>query len=120
MAGRRLFGTNGIRGVVNRELTPEFVMKVGRAVGIFFEGGRILVGYDGRTSGPMFTQAAVAHLTLTGCTVYDAGLVPTPVIQYAVKRHRKEMTIDTIDRVKIWFPDKSSILIMSSGTEPIW
>jgi len=87
---RRLFGTNGIRGVVNRDLTPEFVMKVGRAVGTFFEGGRILVGYDGRTSSPMFTRAAVAGLISTGCTVYDVGLAPTPAIQHAVKHHRAD------------------------------
>jgi len=87
---RRLFGTNGIRGVVNRDLTPEFVTKVGMAVGTFFKGGRILVGCDGRTSGPMFTRAVVAGLTSTGCTVYDVGLAPTPAIQYAVKHHRAD------------------------------
>ena len=87
---RRLFGTNGIRGVVNRDLTPEFVTKVGMAVGTFFKGGRILVGFDGRTSGPMFTRAVVAGLTSTGCAVYDVGLAPTPAIQYAVKHHQAD------------------------------
>jgi len=87
---RRLFGTNGIRGVVNRDLTPQFVMKVGSAVGTFFDGGKILVGYDGRTSGLMFTQAVVAGTTSTGCTVYDVGMAPTPAIQYAVKHHQKD------------------------------
>jgi len=82
---RRLFGTNGIRGVVNVELTPEFVMKIASAVGTFFERGHILVGYDGRTSSPMFAQAVIAGLTSTGCDVYNVGMVPTPAIQYAVK-----------------------------------
>jgi len=87
---RRLFGTNGIRGVVNQDLTSEFVTKVGVAVGTFFKGGRIFVGYDGRTSGPMFTRAVVAGLSSTGCTVYDVGLAPTPAIQYAVKHQRAD------------------------------
>jgi phosphomannomutase/phosphoglucomutase len=81
---RRLFGTNGIRGVVNVELTPEFVMKIASAIGTFFERGHILVGYDGRTSSPMFAQAVIAGLTSTGCAVYNVGMVPTPAIQYAV------------------------------------
>ena len=85
---RRLFGTNGIRGVTNVDLTPEFAMKIGSAVGTFFENGQILVGYDGRTSSPMLAQAVIAGLTSTGCTVYNVGMVPTPAIQYAVKHHK--------------------------------
>lgn len=82
---RRLFGTNGIRGVANVELTPEFAMKIASAVGTFFERGQILVGYDGRTSSPMLAQAVIAGLTSTGCPVYNVGMVPTPAIQYGVK-----------------------------------
>jgi phosphomannomutase/phosphoglucomutase len=69
-------------------MTPEFAMKIGSAVGTFFDRGQILVGYDGRTSSPMFAQAVIAGLTSTGCTVYNVGMVPTPAIQYAVKHHR--------------------------------
>ncbi len=85
---RRLFGTNGIRGVVNRDFTPEFVTKVAGAIGTFFKKGKILVGYDGRTSSQMFFQALVGGLISTGCTVYDGGMAPTPAIQYAVKHYR--------------------------------
>lgn len=85
---RRLFGTNGIRGVVNLDLTPDFAMKIGSAVGTFFKKGHILVGYDGRTSSPMIAQAVIAGLTSTGCAVYNVGMGPTPAIQYAVKHHR--------------------------------
>ena len=87
---RRLFGTNGIRGVANVDLTPEFAMKIGGAVGTFFEKSQILVGYDGRTSSPMLAQAVIAGLTSTGCTVYNVGMVPTPAIQYAVKHHKMD------------------------------
>ncbi len=87
---RRLFGTNGIRGVANIGLTPEFAMKIGGAVGTFFEKGQILVGYDGRTSSPMFVKAVIAGLTSTGCTVHSVGMGPTPAIQYAVKHHKMD------------------------------
>ena len=85
MQVRRLFGTNGIRGVVNLELTPEFVTKIGSAIGTFFQRKRIVVGYDGRTSSPMFRRAIISGLVSTGCDVYEAGMAPTPTIQYAVK-----------------------------------
>ncbi len=90
ISAKRLFGTNGIRGVVNLDLTPEFIIKVGTAIGTFFEGGRILVGYDSRTSSPMLTQAVIGSLTSTGCTVYDVGMAPTPAIQYAVKHYQMD------------------------------
>jgi len=87
---KRLFGTNGIRGVVNRDLTPEFVIKIGSAIGTFFKGGRLLVGYDGRTSNIMFAHAVMSGLTATGCDVYDVSTAPTPAIQYVVKKHKMD------------------------------
>jgi phosphomannomutase/phosphoglucomutase len=87
---RRLFGTNGIRGVVNRDFTPEFVTKVAGAIGTFFRKGQILVGCDGRTSSQMFFQALVGGLLSTGCTVYNVGVAPTPTVQYAVKHYKMD------------------------------
>lgn len=84
---RRLFGTNGIRGVVNKDLTPEFALKIGEAIGTFFEQGKILLGYDGRVSNIMLANAVTSGLASTGCDVYDAGMAPTPCIQYAVRNH---------------------------------
>ena len=84
----RLFGTNGIRGVVNQDLTPEFVAKIGSAIGTYIKGGQLLVGYDGRTSNIMFAHAIMSGLTATGCNVHDVGTAPTPTIQYAVKKHK--------------------------------
>jgi len=82
---RRLFGTNGIRGVANEELTPDFCARVGLAVGTYFNGGDVLIGRDGRLSGPMVASAVISGLLAAGCTVYDIGLAPTPAIQFAVK-----------------------------------
>ncbi|RLI37493.1 phosphoglucosamine mutase [Candidatus Bathyarchaeota archaeon] len=85
MEGRRLFGTNGIRGVANVELTPDFCARVGLAVGTYFGGGDVLVGRDARLSGQMIANAVVAGLLSAGCKVYDVGLAPTPMLQFAVK-----------------------------------
>jgi len=73
--------------VVNEELTPEFALKIGEAIGTFFEQGKILLGYDGRVSNMMLANAVTSGLVSTGCDVYDAGMAPTPCIQYAVKNH---------------------------------
>jgi phosphomannomutase/phosphoglucomutase len=87
LSSHKLFGTNGIRGLVNKELTPEIVVKVGTAIGTFFKRKNLLVGYDARTSGPMFAKAVIAGLTATGCNVFSAGMCPTPALQFAVKNH---------------------------------
>jgi phosphomannomutase/phosphoglucomutase len=85
----KLFGTNGIRGTVNKELTPEMAIKVGSAIGTFFGNEKnLLIGYDARTSGPMLVKAVTAGLTAAGCNVYNAGMAPTPALQYAVKNHK--------------------------------
>jgi phosphomannomutase/phosphoglucomutase len=87
MSAEKLFGTNGIRGVVNKELTPEMTIKVGSSIGTFFKRKNLLLGHDARTSGPMFAKAVIAGLTATGCDVFFAGMAPTPALQYAVKNH---------------------------------
>jgi len=87
---RRLFGTNGIRGVVNKELTSEMVIKIGGAIGTFFQRGNLIVGHDARTSSPMLTQAVIAGLNATGCNVFFAGMSPTPALQFAVKNHKTD------------------------------
>lgn len=82
---RPLFGTNGIRGIVNKELTPEFASKIGISLGTFFQGHKILLGFDGRTSSPFLRSTLAGALLSTGCDVYETGMVPTPALQYAVR-----------------------------------
>lgn len=82
---RRLFGTNGIRGIANKELTPEIAAKIGGAIGTFFKQGKLIVGHDARTSGPMLTNAVIAGLNAAGCDVFFGGMAPTPALQYATK-----------------------------------
>ncbi len=90
---RRLFGTNGIRGVVNKELTPEMAIKIGSAIGTFFKHAKLLVGYDARTSSPMLAKAVIAGLNASGCDALFAGMAPTPTLQYAVKNHKTDGAI---------------------------
>ena len=90
MSERKLFGTNGIRGLVNIELTPEMAIKVGCAIGTFFGRKNLLLGYDARTSGPMLAKAVISGLTSAGCNVFFAGMAPTPSLQFAVKNHKMD------------------------------
>jgi phosphomannomutase/phosphoglucomutase len=90
LSSRRLFGTNGIRGLANKELTPELAIKVGCAIGTFFKKGTLIVGYDARTSSPMLARAVISGLNATGRHVLFAGMAPTPALQYAVKEHRSD------------------------------
>jgi phosphomannomutase/phosphoglucomutase len=82
---QRLFGTNGVRFVPGITRDLDFVIEFSEAIGTYFGGGEVLVGMDGRNSGPAIANAAVAGLMSSGCNVAEAGLVPTPALQYATK-----------------------------------
>jgi phosphoglucosamine mutase len=84
---RRLFGTDGIRGVANSELTPEFTVGLGRAaVRMLREEGHarphIVVGRDPRASGEMLEAALVSGITSAGGDVTAVGVLPTPAVAY--------------------------------------
>jgi|Deesub1362A_J573_1020465.scaffolds.fasta_scaffold00216_30 phosphomannomutase/phosphoglucomutase len=83
---RQLFGTNGVRGIANTELTPEISMNLGRVIGSMVEG-TIAVGMDARISSSMLKNALIAGVLSTGSNVVDLGLSPTPAIQYYVKNN---------------------------------
>ena len=80
----RLFGTDGVRGVANKELTPDLLLALGRAAGLVLasHGGDVVIGRDTRLSGPMLESALVAGLTSAGATVRVAGIVPTPAVAW--------------------------------------
>src|SRR3989475_2784203 len=82
----RLFGTNGIRGVVGPDMTADLAVKVGRAIGTSFGGGPVALARDTRLSGPMLARAAASGLMSSGCDVVDLGVVPTPCAQYYVAK----------------------------------
>jgi phosphoglucosamine mutase len=77
------FGTDGVRGVANVDLTPELTVALGRAAARALGTGRpFVVGRDTRRSGPMLEAALVAGLTAEGAAVEVAGVVPTPAVAY--------------------------------------
>ena len=81
----RLFGTDGVRGVANRDLTPELAFSLGRAVAVALAGGgkpRVVVGRDTRASGEMLQAALSAGICSAGGDVLRVGVVPTPAVAY--------------------------------------
>jgi phosphomannomutase / phosphoglucomutase len=80
---KKLFGTNGVRGIVGKELTPDIVLAIGQALGTMRKG-RIAVGRDTRTSGEVFGKAIKAGLLASGCYIVDCGILPTPSLQFIV------------------------------------
>ena len=83
----RLFGTDGVRGVANRDLTPDLALALGRAAGLVLapDGGRVVVGRDTRISGPMLQAALAAGLCSAGAHVLDAGILPTPGVAWLTR-----------------------------------
>ena len=86
----RLFGTNGIRGVVNQDMNAKFCLEISSAIGTYFRkkfsSPKIAIGTDARLSNSMLRSAVAAGLLATGCKVVDIGIVPSPVVQYTVKK----------------------------------
>ncbi len=83
----RLFGTDGIRGIANRDLTPELALRLGRAAGHVLGGAghRVVLGRDTRRSGRMLESALAAGLCSVGVEVRLAGHVPTPGLAYVTR-----------------------------------
>lgn len=85
----RLFGTDGVRGVANSELTPELAFKIGRAGAYVLTSDahkpKILVGRDTRISGEMLESALIAGICSVGAQAVCVGVIPTPAIAYLVR-----------------------------------
>jgi phosphoglucosamine mutase len=90
---RKLFGTDGIRGVANKyPLTPEMVQKIGLSYGVYLNAKypekrhAVVVGQDTRLSSDMIKSALISGLNSAGVDVIDAGVVPTPAVSYLIKQ----------------------------------
>ena len=85
----KLFGTNGIRGVVNEDMNIDLAQGIGKAWGTLLkrtiDKPKVAIGTDARLSNHMLKNAISAGLLATGCDVVDVDLVPTPTLQYTVK-----------------------------------
>jgi phosphoglucosamine mutase len=77
---RRYFGTDGVRGIVGEDLTPELVEQLGRAVTLWSDGGRVFVGRDTRGSGEELEEAFGRGIVSAGGNAVLAGVLPTPAV----------------------------------------
>ena len=91
----RMFGTDGVRGIANEELTPDLAMKLGEAGAYVLSrqsGHRpvILVGCDTRLSGDMLAHALMAGICAVGADAVYLGVLPTPAVAYLARAHKAD------------------------------
>ncbi|QEY34842.1 phosphoglucosamine mutase [Caproiciproducens galactitolivorans] len=91
----RLFGTDGVRGIANSELTCEMAMNIGRAAAMVLTDNnrrhpKILIGKDTRLSSDMLESAITAGLCSVGANVVQLGVVPTPAVAYLVGKYKAD------------------------------
>lgn len=88
----KYFGTDGVRGKANEDLTLDMALRIGQYLGWYYGQGnkhaKILIGKDTRLSGDMFELALAAGATSTGAQVYLLGVCPTPAVSYLVNKER--------------------------------
>ena len=91
---RKYFGTDGVRGVANKELTCDLAYKLGRAGGYVLTNNeykvKVVVGKDTRQSGDMLEAALIAGLMSIGCDVITVGVIPTPGVAYLTRKYGAE------------------------------
>ncbi len=90
---RRLFGTDGIRGIANSDLSCERAMQIGRALGTVLSNNskyrpKVVIGMDTRISSDMLCAAISAGLSSVGADVEQLGVVSTPAVAFLVKKYR--------------------------------
>ncbi len=92
----RLFGTDGVRGIANADLTAELALKIGRAAAMVLlresksVKPTILIGKDTRASGDLLEAALTAGFCSVGCNVLSVGIVPTPAVAFLVCKYECE------------------------------
>lgn len=90
----RMFGTDGVRGIANEDLTPDLAYQLGKAGAFVLTEGThkptILVGKDTRISGDMLEAAMVAGILSVGANVIPVGVVPTPAIAYLTRKYKAD------------------------------
>lgn len=95
---RKLFGTDGVRGIANEFLTTEITMSIGRATATVLSSNKryrplVLVGMDTRISSEMLASSLFAGLCSVGADVIDVGVVPTPAVAYLTTKYRADAGI---------------------------
>ena len=112
---RTRFGTDGIRGVANAELTTDLVLALGRAVARTITATTFLVGRDTRRSGPMLQAALSAGLAGEGADVVDVGVLPTPALAWLSATRGLPAVVISASHTP--FADNGIKLFASGGTK---
>ena len=105
----RLFGSSGIRGIANVDVTADLALAVGRVLGSAF--GATIVGRDPRLSGEMLASALIAGVLASGADATDAGMVSTPTLARGAKEYKCGAVITAshnpapYNGIKLWNPD---------------
>ncbi len=105
----KLFGSSGIRGIANKDISPELALKVGLVLGS--RKKTAVIGKDPRTAASMIEHALIAGLTSTGCAVTRVGLVSTPTLAYAARDYDCGVMVTASHNpseyvgIKLWNPD---------------
>ncbi|MDD3043463.1 MAG: phosphoglucosamine mutase [Methanosarcinaceae archaeon] len=105
----KLFGSSGIRGIANEEVTPELALKVGQVLGKTKKSA--VIGRDPRTAAPMIEHALIAGLSSAGCDVTRIGLVSTPTLACAARDYECGVMVTASHNpseyvgIKLWNPD---------------
>ncbi|MHC6178432.1 phosphoglucosamine mutase [Clostridium sp. JNZ X4-2] len=91
---QRIFGTDGVRGIANKELTPELAYKLGKAGAYVLtetaHKPKILVGMDTRISGDMLESALVSGILSIGAEAICIGVIPTPAVAYLTRKYKAD------------------------------
>ena len=114
----KLFGTSGIRGEYQKEVTPELALNVARALAKYIGGQskKVVIGHDTRTTAKIFEHIMAAALEECGCDVLLLGMVPTPVVGYATIKYEADAGImitashnpSKYNGIKLWNKDGSA------------
>lgn len=90
----RLFGTDGVRGIVNKELTSELAMNIGAACAEVLTKNKknvtVIIGNDGRESADMLVSSLIGGFTKAGVNVMNIGIIPTPAISYLISKYKMD------------------------------
>lgn len=103
------FGSSGIRGLANVEVTPRLALQVGQVLGEFYNS--VIIGRDPRTTGPMLASALIAGVLSAGADAVDAGLVSTPTLARGAADYGCGVEVTAshnpapYNGIKIWNPD---------------
>jgi phosphoglucosamine mutase len=109
------FGTDGLRGVANDELTPELVLALGRAAARVVPAPEFILGRDTRLSGPLLQAALAAGLASEGVRVADVGVIPTPGVAWLSAT--RQVPAAMISASHNPFPDNGVKLFAAGGTK---